>query len=202
MIVPSKVFLTKGVGIHKEKLHSFELALRDAGIAFCNLITVSSILPPGCRIIPKIQGVSLLAPGQISFCVLARCESNEPNRHIVASIGLASPRDKNCYGYISEHHGFGQTAQESGDYAEDLAASMLATTLGIPFDPEIAWSEKEKVFKTSGMIFDTRNITQAARVNKNGLWTTVIAVAMFIAEWANMKLQPGFEFTDEPAGNL
>ncbi|HJJ66696.1 MAG TPA: pyruvoyl-dependent arginine decarboxylase, partial [Methanocorpusculum sp.] len=28
MFVPSKVFFTKGVGVHKEKLVSFEMALR------------------------------------------------------------------------------------------------------------------------------------------------------------------------------
>ena len=46
--VPRGMFLTKGVGSHREELHSFELALRNAGIEKCNLVQVSSILPPGC----------------------------------------------------------------------------------------------------------------------------------------------------------
>ena len=56
-MVPKKIFFTKGVGTHKEKLASFELALRDAGIAACNLILVSSILPPGCKKVSKEYGV-------------------------------------------------------------------------------------------------------------------------------------------------
>ena len=49
-LVPKEMFFTKGVGKHREKLTSFELALRSAGIAACNLVRVSSIFPPGCRI--------------------------------------------------------------------------------------------------------------------------------------------------------
>src|SRR5207302_2033465 len=55
-MVPKKVFFTKGVGVHKEKLASFEMALRVAGLAHCNLVLVSSIYPPGCKIIPKEEG--------------------------------------------------------------------------------------------------------------------------------------------------
>ena len=55
--VAKKIFFTKGVGKSKDQLTSFELALRDAGIAPLNLVTVSSILPPGVKIIPKSEGV-------------------------------------------------------------------------------------------------------------------------------------------------
>jgi arginine decarboxylase len=34
------------------------------------------------------------------------------------------------YGYISEHHGFGMTREESGDYAEDLARVRPGRSLG------------------------------------------------------------------------
>jgi len=60
--IPDKIFLTKGVGVHRERLASFELALRDAGIAFCNLVYVSSILPPGCTVLSKDKGLALLLP--------------------------------------------------------------------------------------------------------------------------------------------
>jgi len=127
------MFFTKGVGVHKEKLSSFELALRDAGIEKCNLVYVSSIFPPNCKTITKEKGVEFLKPGQITYCVMAKNETNEPNRLISASIGLAIPKDNKQYGYLSEHHSFGEKAVKSGDYAEDLAATMLATTLGIQF---------------------------------------------------------------------
>ena len=179
-MIPKKMFFTKGVGVHKDYLQSFELALRDAGIEMCNIVTVSSILPPHCRIIPREQGLKELKPGEITFCVMARNSTNEPNRLISASVGLAVPADRNNYGYLSEHHAFGETAKKSGDYAEDLAATMLATTLGLPFDPEKAWDEREQEYKMSGKVVRTMNITQSAEGHKDGLWTTVIAVAVFI----------------------
>jgi arginine decarboxylase len=178
--VPQKIFLTKGVGVHKERLASFELALRDAGIEKLNIVSVSSIFPPGCKIITKQEGVNLIKAGQIAYCVIARDSTNEHNRLVVASIGLAVPADsENMYGYLSEHHGFGETADKAGDYAEDLAASMLATTLGIEFNVDAAWDQKEEVFKLSGKIVRTRNITQSAE-GKAGFWTTVVAAGVFV----------------------
>lgn len=182
MFIPKKVFFTKGVGIHKDRLASFEKALREAGIEKCNLVYVSSILPPNCKIISKEEGIKLLNPGQITFCVMARTETQEPNRLISAAIGLAVPSDSSNYGYLSEHHGYGETAKKSGDYAEDLAATMLATTLGIEFDPELAWEEREQVYKASGSIFKTSNICQSTEGNKDGLWTTVVSAAVFVEE--------------------
>ncbi|MBP7735899.1 MAG: arginine decarboxylase, pyruvoyl-dependent [Spirochaetes bacterium] len=185
-MVPSKLFLTKGVGVHKNKLSSFELALRNAGIEKCNLVYVSSILPPKCRIIPQKEGVKLLHPGQITFCVMARNETNEPNRLVSAAIGIAMPRDQENYGYLSEHHSFGEISKVSGDFAEDLAATMLASTLGIPFDSDQAWDERKQVYRASGHIFKTRNISQSAEGNKNGLWTTVIAAAVLLVDEKNI----------------
>ena len=180
MFVPTKIFFTKGVGRHKDYLQSFELALRDAKIEKCNLVTVSSIFPPGCKRIPTDEGLKLLQPGQITFAVMARTATNEPNRLVAASIGVAQPAEVSAYGYLSEHHPFGETDEKAGDYAEDLAATMLATTLGLDFDPNTAWDEREKDFKLSGKIVRTFNVTQSAEGDRNGLWTTVIAVAVLI----------------------
>jgi arginine decarboxylase len=179
-MVPRYFFLTKGVGVHKNYLEAFELALRKAGISKFNLVSVSSILPPNCKKISKEKGLKLLKPGQIVFTVLSKNATQEPNRLISASIGCAIPADKNQVGYIAEHHSFGETQKKAGDYVEDLAASMLASVLGIPFDPDSAWDERRKVFKMSGKIVYTTNITQTARGNKNGLWTCVVAAAVFI----------------------
>lgn len=179
VLVPRMIFFTKGVGTHKEELHSFELALRDAGIEKCNLVQVSSILPPKCKVISRAQGLKSLQPGAITYCVLSRCCSNEPRRLLAASVGCAIPTDKNTYGYISEHHSFGQTERQAGDYAEDLAAAMLASTLGIDFNIDESWDEKKEIFKISGKIVSTRNITQSSIVKNQG-YTTVIAVAVFV----------------------
>jgi arginine decarboxylase len=183
MFIPSKIFFTKGVGMHKDRLASFELALRNAGIEMCNLVTVSSIFPPHCKIIPKDEGVKLLKPGEITFCVMAKMQTNEPNRLISAAIGLAVPKDReNQYGYLSEHHSTGEKADKAGEYAEDLAATMLATTLGVEFDSSKAWEEREQIYKASGHIIKTSNFVQSAEGNKDGLWTSVVASAVFIME--------------------
>jgi len=180
-MTPKRIFLTKGYGFHKHQLQSFELALRNANIEICNLVNVSSIFPPDCKIISKDDGIKLLKPGKITYVVMAKNSTNEPNRLITSSIGVAIPKNKS-YGYISEHHSFGETSQISGDYAEDLAATMLATTLGIDFDPNKDWNERKQEYKMSGKFVKTKNITQSARGNKNGLWTTTIASAVFICE--------------------
>jgi arginine decarboxylase len=181
LYVPKMMFLTKGKGIHKDYLTSFELALRDADIADLNLVSVSSIKPPQCKIISRQEGRKYLRPGQITFTILARSSTNEPNRLIAASIGLARPADDNTqHGYLSEHHSTGETAQKAGDYAEDMAMEMLATTLGLPNDPTLTWDQREEQWKLSGKIYKTQNFTQSAEGNKDGLWTTVISAAILI----------------------
>ena len=179
-LVAKKIFLTKGVGKHKDELESFELALRDAGIQAYNLVRVSSIFPQRCKLIPKKEGLLELVPGQICFLVLSRISTNEPNRLVVASIGVAIPQDKSMFGYLSEHETYGQTAEKAGDYAEDLAASMLASTLGLQFNADQSWDERKQLWKISGEIVKTTNITQSAEGDKNGLWTTVVAGAVHI----------------------
>ncbi|HMN49285.1 MAG TPA: arginine decarboxylase, pyruvoyl-dependent [Ignavibacteriaceae bacterium] len=180
MYVPTKIFFTKGVGRHKDYLSSFELALRNAGIEKCNLVSVSSIFPPGCKRVNKEEGLKELKPGQITFAVMARNSTNEPNRLIASSIGVAIPADNSQYGYLSEYHPFGVKEKTAGDYAEDLAAQMLATTLGVEFNPESDWNEREQEFKMSGKIVKTFNITQTAEGDRTGLWTTVIAAAILL----------------------
>ncbi len=180
-LIPKRMFFTKGVGFHKEELRSYELALRDAGVQVCNLVNVSSIFPPHCKIISKKEGVKALQPGAITFAVQARASTNEPRRQLCASIGLALPTQKDHYGYLSEYHGFGMNNHEAGNYAEDLAAAMLASTLGVEFDEDKSWDEKEEVFKFSGKIVHTRNITQAA-INKKGGYITVVALAILLLD--------------------
>ena len=182
LFVAKKIFLTKGVGRHREKLPSFEMALRDAGLAPLNLVYVSSIFPPNCKLIPSSQGLKQLYPGQIVFSVVSSNATKEPHRLIAASIGVAIPTDPNSYGYLSEHHSFGEKEGVAGDYAEDLAAEMLATTQGVEFDPDRSWDEKREIWRISNKIVRSTNITKTAVGNKNGLWTTVVAGAIFIPD--------------------
>ena len=86
-MIPKKAFVTKGAGVHSARLASFELALRAAGIEKFNLVCVSSILPPNCKIISKEEGLLQLKPGGIVHCVLARNDTNEPHRLMASAIG-------------------------------------------------------------------------------------------------------------------
>ena len=177
--VPRKIFLTKGVGKHREKLSSFEMALRSAGIAQFNLVRVSSIFPPHSKLISPQEGLKLTKPGQVLYVVMSENATNEPHRLVAASVGVAIPKDRSQYGYLSEHHSFGQTEKQAGDYAEDLAASMLATVLGVPFDPEKAWDERREQWLLSGDIVRTMNVTSTAECGDDGRWTTVVSAVCF-----------------------
>lgn len=179
-LVAKKMFLTSGKGVHQDQLTSFEYALRDAGIQNTNLVLISSILPPGAKIISRAEGLKLIRSGSVQFVIYAREQSNEPHRLLAASVGLAEPSDKKKWGYLSEYDSFGETGKEAGDYAEDIAAQMLASSLGIPFDVDKNWDEKRQQWKVSGQIYKTRNITQSAIGDSRGRWTTVFAAAVLI----------------------
>jgi arginine decarboxylase len=178
-VVPKRAFVTKGVGKHKEKLTSFEMALRNARIAEFNLVKVSSIFPAKCKLISTSGGLKLLKPGQVVYVVMSENATDEPNRLVAASVGMAIPKDPNRYGYLSEHHSFGQNDTLAGEYAEDLAAYMLATILDAPFDPDKSYDEQKDIWKISGHTVKTRNVTQSAVGDKHGLWTTVVAAVVF-----------------------
>jgi len=180
MFLPKQIFLTRGVGRHREQLSSFELALRTAGIAACNIVRVSSIFPGGCKLISRTDGLRKLSPGEVIFAVMSENATREPHRLIASSIGLALPADKRVYGYLSEHHSFGQTDEEAGEYAEELAAEMLATTLDVEFDSDKSWDEKKEIYRISNKIVRTMNITQSAVGDKRGKWTTVITAAIML----------------------
>jgi len=174
------MFFTRGTGKHRENLQSFEEALRDAGIAAYNLVRVSSIYPPHCRIISREKGLDELSHGEILFCVLAESRTNEPNRLACAGIGLAVTDNKTKHGYIAEHHGFGMTKRACEDYVEDMAASMLGTTQGVDLDPDKAWNEKKEMYLARGLRIKTRATVQTVEGDKNGLWTTALAAAVLL----------------------
>jgi len=182
IIMPKYVFLTKGVGHHREKLASFEAALRDAGIASFNIVRVSSIFPPHCKIISRQRGLSMLMPGQVVFCVVSDNATNEPHRLLSSSIGIAIPKDRNKFGYLSEYHSFGENEDKAGDIAEDLAAQMLATTLGVQFNPDTSYDERKEIWKISNEIVRTHNITQSAIGDKRGVWTSVVSAAVLVTD--------------------
>ena len=179
-MVPKEIFFTRGKGSHRHKLQSFEEALREAGIAICNLVNVSSIFPADCKIISRKKGIEKLRTGEITYCVLVRSETDEPGRQCCAGVGLAVPGVGNHYGYISEYHGYGKSQREVADLVEDMAATMLATTLGIEFNPDTAYDERKEIYRMSGKIVRTQATVQVGQTHKEGIWTTVVAAAVFV----------------------
>jgi len=180
LLVPKEAFFTRGAGKHRNRLQSFELALRAAGIEVCNLVRVSSIFPPRCKVISKRRGLAKLQPGQITYVVLSDTATNEPSRLIGAGVGLAVPADGSQYGYISEHHAFGMYKLELSDLVEDMAATMLATTLGVEFNPDTAYDERKEIYHMSGKIVHTQACVQTARGSKQGHWTSVVAATVLL----------------------
>lgn len=179
-MIPKKVFLTKGHGTHRHRLQSFELALREAGIAACNIVNVSSIVPPHCTLISREEGVSLLHPGEITYCVLSEVHTKDP-KTIGASVGLAIPESKDEYGYIAEYHEPEGSVSDLKSSVEELAILMLATTKGVTAkksgsnqvsDEEIVDQFKDQMRTTS--VADMVQHTDSNR------WSTVVAVAVFI----------------------
>jgi arginine decarboxylase len=126
------------------------------------------------------EGLKRLSPGQIVYAVVSDNATDEPHRLIAASVGVAIPANPSYYGYLSEHHSFGETDQKAGDYAEDLAAMMLATILGVDFDPNASYDVRKDVWRVSDKIVTTRNVTQSAIGDRDGLWSSVVAAAVFV----------------------
>jgi arginine decarboxylase len=180
--VPKNIFFTVGVGVHRDKLMSFEMALRDASIAPFNLVTVSSILPPMCKIVSSETGLPQLYPGQIVFAVLSRNETNENGRLISSAVGFARPLEDGQHGYISEVHEYGLPETDTKDLAEDRAAELLATLHGITIEWNKFWDPHTDMYyldqdkKTRPV--QTDSIALVA-TGKRGFWTSTIAAAVF-----------------------
>ncbi len=176
-ILPVNIFLTRGSGQHREKLISYEIALREAGINPFNLVRVSSIFPPGCKLVTREAGLKQLKPGQIVFLVMSENATDEAHRLISSSIGMAVPNNGVSYGYLAEHESYGQAEAEAGRYTEDLAVEMLATKLGLKFEGR---RKGESAYRLPGRLsVTTRSITQTA-AGSSGLWTTTIAAAVLV----------------------
>jgi arginine decarboxylase len=180
-MIPKKMFLTQGHGTHRHRLQSFELALRKAGIASCNLVNVSSIVPPHCELIPKEKGIPLLHPGEITYCVLSEAQTKKP-RPLCASIGVAVPNSLDEYGYIAECHETDISEIALKRNVENLAILMLATTKGVTVKKspgEKPWSDEEIVQRFKDEM-KTESVAELINHTDSNLWSTVVAVAVFI----------------------
>lgn len=183
-IIPSKYFLTKGVGTHEKELRAKGNALREAGVETCNLVKISSIIPPGCKRISKEEGCALLKKGQIAFAVIAMSQTNEPGQMISAAIGLAQPKDEKMHGYLAEvEESVGHTAEDAVQDAEEMAIENLVMAFGQQdFDGNSVWEKEQKEYKVQGHEFDVDNIVSSTKGSPGNVYTVVIAIAIMIYE--------------------
>jgi arginine decarboxylase len=128
--------------------------MRQAGVAECNLVKVSSILPPGTRIISRDEGVGLLRPGNIVFAIIAQAETDEPHQRITPAIAWANPDRRGMPGYIAEVEEdlcHGKTDRTAADEVGEEAITILAEKLRTKVDPKQKWDRR----KTSTRIGST-----------------------------------------------
>ena len=181
-LVPRKVLLAKGVGVHKEMLTSRELAMTDAGVEKMNMIKASSIIPPRCEIVPLREGKKELMIGQMAFAILAQCQTYEPHKRISAAIGIAKPDDPDMYGFfteIEEDQGYGKTQQKAAEEVMYLAISNLAMSWRAKWNDKM-FDPKKKVYRIKNKTVRVSNVTQSALGDPDGKYTTVFVAAVFV----------------------
>lgn len=165
-LVPRYAFLIQGTGTHVDRLQAFDRALLTAGPLAHNLVTVSSILPAGCKIINPEEGFKMLVPGQITFCVMARQDSNTIGETIGASVGLVIPKAEDQFGYISEFHGVVKNKSETVEKAKNLAKQMFATKIQL---------EKSTIKE-----IELLSAAATIDVKQTGEWVCALAICVFV----------------------
>ena len=180
-IIPTKFFFTKGTGIHEKDMRAFEEALRSAGVHTCNFIKTSSVIPPGCKLISKEEGVKLLQPGQITFAVIAQSMTNEPGQIVTAGIGMAQPKDKTKHGFLTEAEEIiGRTPEDVEQDVIEMAIENLITQSNPKFDGEKVFRKGKKNYEVEGEDILVDSIVESAKGAEKNQFTVVIAIAVFI----------------------
>jgi arginine decarboxylase len=180
-IIPTKFFLTKGVGVHEKDMRAFEEALRDAGVHTCNMIKTSSVIPPGCKLISRAEGKRYLRPGQITFSVIAQSQTNEPGQRVVAGIGMAQPKDTKLYGYLTEiEEAIGRTDEDVEEDVIEMALENLVTEWNPKFDGASVYRKGKKNYKLEGRDIIVDSIVQSAEGAEKNQYTVVLVLAVFI----------------------
>jgi len=99
-MIPKEFFVTSGKATSRvSELNAFDQALKKAGISQCNIVSVSSVLPPKCEE-KKWKEIPI---GAITYAVVARMDGKEKTT-IGAGIAWAWEKDKK-YGIVAEAHG-------------------------------------------------------------------------------------------------
>jgi arginine decarboxylase len=120
-------------------------AMREAGVADCNLVKVSSVIPPACEIVPRARGLRMLRGGAIIHAVIAQGETNEPHQRITPAICWGQPNDATLPGYmteVEEDQTKGRSTRTATDEAGEALITIIAEKFGVRLDPEKTWSNR------------------------------------------------------------
>ncbi len=145
LFTPTRVFFVSGTGVHKEERVATQHAMREAGVADMNLVKVSSVIAPGCTIIPAEEGRALLKPGAMAFAVIATAQTAEPHQRIAVALAWAKPDKDGCPGYIAELEedmARGMTADKATDEAGEDVVQIMAEKLRATVDAEKVWAKR------------------------------------------------------------
>ncbi len=102
--LPKRFFITSGAATSSvSPLNAFDAALAKAKIAQCNLVNVSSILPPDAEMVQNDP----ITPGTITFTVMAKMDG-DPGETIGAGVAWVWGASTNGgrYGIVAEAHGY------------------------------------------------------------------------------------------------
>ena len=180
-IVPKQFFFTKGIGIHEKDMRAFEEALRDAGVHTCNFIKTSSVIPPGCKLTIKEEGIKLLQPGQITFAIMAQSMTNEPGQMVTAGIGMAQPKDKTKHGFLTEvEEIIGRTPEDVEQDVIEMAIENLITQWNPKFDGEKVFRKGKQNYTIEGEDILVDSIVESAQGAEKNQYTVVVVLAVFI----------------------
>ena len=181
--VPKRLFFTKGVGAHEQQRVAMHHALRDAGVSDCNLVKVSSVIPPGCRIISRREGAKLLRPGNIVFAVIAMSETKEPHQRATVALGWATPDQDGVPGYIAEieeEQAKGKTAKSAGDEVGQMALTLVAERLQTRIDSKSLWARSKRVHRIGGTTVHCGCITSTIIGDEKERYLSAVALALYL----------------------
>ena len=148
--VPPRVFFTSGTGTHRLERVAIQHAMQQAGVSQCNLVKVSSVLPPDTQIISRQQGLRLLTPGNVVFAVIAQAETNEPSQRITPAVAWAKPKKPGVPGVIAEVEDnltHGKNEETAADEVGEEAITILGETLGTRVDAKRKWDRRRKTLR-------------------------------------------------------
>ena len=122
------IAVTAGVGAGPTKLSAFDAALREAGVADFNLITLSSVVPIGSVVtsVPEDLPVPEGAWGDRLYVVMADCRTDTLHEEVWAGIGWIQEADTGR-GLLVEHVGHNESQLHA-----DIESSLDSLAEGRP----------------------------------------------------------------------